>query len=73
MSKIKKRPYSSVTRSSQAIETKNRILASAKNLFETVGFECVTIEKNCGSGSCFNTNDLFPFSIKARYSSSLNG
>lgn len=45
MSKIKKRPYSSVTRSSQAIETKNRILASAKNLFETVGFECVTIEK----------------------------
>ncbi len=45
MSKIKKRPYISSFRSTQAAETKGRVLASAKNLFESEGFECVTIEK----------------------------
>ena len=45
MSEIKKRPYKSATRNIQAAETKARILASAKNLFELEGFEHVTIEK----------------------------
>lgn len=45
MSKIKKRPYKSITRNSQAALTRARILASAKNLFESEGFEYVTIEK----------------------------
>ncbi len=45
MSKIKKRPYSSSTRSAQAALTKDRILGSAKKLFELDGFEHVTIEK----------------------------
>lgn len=45
MSKIKKRPYSSKTRNAQAVQTKARILDVAKNLFESEGFEHVTIEK----------------------------
>ena len=45
MSKIKKRPYRSVARNAQAAQTRGRILAAAKNLFESEGFECVTIEK----------------------------
>lgn len=45
MSKLKKRPYSSASRSAQAAQTKGRVLAAAKNLFESEGFECVTIEK----------------------------
>ncbi len=45
MSKIKKRPYRSATRNTQATQTKTRILVAAKNLFESEGFENVTIEK----------------------------
>ena len=45
MSKLKKRPYCSVSRNAQAAQTKSRILAVAKNLFESEGFEYVTIEK----------------------------
>jgi AcrR family transcriptional regulator len=45
MSKIKKRPYKSVTRNAHAAQTRTRILAVAKNLFESEGFEHVTIEK----------------------------
>lgn len=45
MSKIKKRPYRSASRNAQAAQTKSRILAVAKNLFESEGFEYVTIEK----------------------------
>ncbi|MCB1107751.1 MAG: TetR/AcrR family transcriptional regulator [Chlamydiia bacterium] len=45
MSKIKKRAYTSAVRNAQAVETKKRILISAKNLFEGEGFEYVTIEK----------------------------
>src|SRR3989344_602754 len=45
MSKIKKRPYNSVARNAGAAQTKERILLAAKNLFESEGFECVTIEK----------------------------
>jgi AcrR family transcriptional regulator len=45
MSKIKKRPYNSESRDAKAAQTKERILLSAKNLFESEGFECVTIEK----------------------------
>lgn len=45
MSEIKKRPYKSLTRNTQAAQTKVRILASAKDLFESEGFEYVTIEK----------------------------
>ncbi|MEX0961363.1 MAG: TetR/AcrR family transcriptional regulator [Simkaniaceae bacterium] len=45
MSKIKKRPYKSESRNAGAAQTKERILLSAKNLFESEGFECVTIEK----------------------------
>ena len=45
MSKIKKRSYKSLSRENQAAQTKCRILAAAKNLFESKGFEHVTIEK----------------------------
>ncbi len=45
MSEIKKRPYRSTSRNNQAAETRGRILASAKKLFESDGFEFVTIEK----------------------------
>ena len=45
MPEIKKRSYKSVTRNSQAIQTKKRILAAARKLFELEGFEFVTIEK----------------------------
>lgn len=45
MSEIKKRSYKSTARETQAAQTKARILSSAKNLFESEGFEYVTIEK----------------------------
>lgn len=45
MSNIKKRPYCCVSRNAQAMQTKSRILIAAKNLFESEGFEHVTIEK----------------------------
>jgi AcrR family transcriptional regulator len=45
MSKSKKRPYKSESRSAQAAQTKERILKMAKNIFESEGFECATIEK----------------------------
>jgi AcrR family transcriptional regulator len=45
MSKTKKRIYRSESRSAQAVQTKARILATAQQLFESEGFECVTIEK----------------------------
>lgn len=45
MSKSKKRPYRSVTRKTQAEQTRMRILGIAKTLFESEGFEHVTIEK----------------------------
>lgn len=45
MSKIKKRIYRSESRSTQAAQTKTRILTTAQQLFESEGFECVTIEK----------------------------
>ncbi len=45
MSKSKKRPYNSDSRSSRARETRERILVSAKDLFESLGFEGATIEK----------------------------
>jgi AcrR family transcriptional regulator len=45
MSKNKKRSYNSTSRNAQAAQTRSRILIAAKNLFESEGFECVTIEK----------------------------
>ena len=45
MSEVKKRPYKSTARNTQAAQTRARILTSAKNLFESEGFEYVTIEK----------------------------
>jgi AcrR family transcriptional regulator len=45
MSKAKKRPYRSESRSAQAAQTKERILGAAKNLFESEGFDYATIEK----------------------------
>ncbi len=45
MSEVKKRSYKSTARDTQAAQTKARILNSAKNLFESEGFEYVTIEK----------------------------
>ena len=45
MSKTKKRIYISTSRTTQATQTKMRILHCAKNLFASEGFECVTIEK----------------------------
>jgi len=45
MSKMKKRPYKSEARNLQAAKTKERILLAAKDLFESEGFECTTIEK----------------------------
>ena len=45
MSEVKKRPYNSTARNTQASQTRVRILNSARNLFESEGFEYVTIEK----------------------------
>jgi AcrR family transcriptional regulator len=45
MSNIKKRTYSCDSRSAKAKQTRSRILVTAKNLFESEGFEYVTIEK----------------------------
>ena len=45
MSTSKKRSYRSESRQAQSQKTKNRILTSAKMLFESKGFEKVTIEE----------------------------
>lgn len=45
MSTPKKRTYNSESRQTQSQKTKNRILASAKMLFESKGFEQVTIDE----------------------------
>lgn len=45
MPEIKKRSYKSTARNTQAAQTKARILNSARNLFESEGFDYVTIEK----------------------------
>jgi AcrR family transcriptional regulator len=45
MSNTKKRTYSCDSRNAKANQTKSRILIAAKNLFESEGFEYVTIEK----------------------------
>ena len=45
MSSGKKRIYHSETRQAQAVQTKRRILASAKYLFQSKGFEGLTIEE----------------------------
>jgi AcrR family transcriptional regulator len=45
MSEVKKRSYKSAARNTQAAQTRARILLSAKHLFESEGFEYVTIEK----------------------------
>ena len=45
MSEIKKRSYVSTARNTKAAQTRNRVLACAKRLFEEEGFEFVTIEK----------------------------
>jgi AcrR family transcriptional regulator len=45
MSNNKKRVYNSESRLAQAAETRNRILAAARRLFQLEGFESVTIEK----------------------------
>lgn len=50
MSNKEKRPYRSVARNAQAAQTRGRILVAAKKLFESEGFECVTIEKIAQSG-----------------------
>lgn len=50
MSNKEKRPYRSLARNAQAAQTRGRILVAAKNLFESEGFECVTIEKIAQSG-----------------------
>ncbi len=45
MSNLKKRVYISEARQAQAAQTKSRILFCAKELFQSEGFESVTIEK----------------------------
>jgi AcrR family transcriptional regulator len=45
MSEVKKRAYNSIARNTQAAQTRVRILTSARHLFESEGFEYVTIEK----------------------------
>lgn len=50
MSNKEKRPYRSLARNAQAAQTRERILNAAKNLFESEGFECVTIEKIAQAG-----------------------
>ncbi len=45
MSNQKKRSYNSETRSTRALQTRVRILDAAKKLFQSEGFESVTIEK----------------------------
>lgn len=50
MSNKEKRPYRSLARNARAAQTRERILIAAKNLFESEGFECVTIEKIAQAG-----------------------
>ena len=45
MSNNKKRVYRSESRQTQAVQTRNRILAAARTLFESDGFVNITIEK----------------------------
>lgn len=45
MSISKKRSYNSESRLAQSQKTKSRILTSAKKLFESIGFEKITIEE----------------------------
>lgn len=45
MSKMKKRIYISESRDAQALQTRRRILAAARLLFQELGFEAVTIDK----------------------------
>lgn len=45
MTIIKKRNYNSENRQAQAMKTRTRILVAAKKLFQSEGFEGVTIEK----------------------------
>ena len=45
MSSSKKRIYISETRQAQAVQTRTRILVAAKSLFQSKGFEGVTIEQ----------------------------
>lgn len=45
MSISKKRAYNSESRLAQSKKTKSRILSSAKKLFESIGFEKITIEE----------------------------
>lgn len=45
MSSTKKRKYHSETRHAKAVQTRSRILTSAKELFQSEGFERVTIER----------------------------
>jgi len=45
MTQKNKRVYNSEARDAQAVQTKNRILESAKSLFQTEGFDRVTIGK----------------------------
>jgi AcrR family transcriptional regulator len=45
MSIPKKRTYNSENRNAQAAQTRHRILEAARHLFQSEGFECVTIEK----------------------------
>lgn len=51
MPKAPKRTYNSIARNSQAAATRARILTSAKTLFESEGFEDVTIEKMAQAAS----------------------
>ncbi len=45
MSKSKKRVYNSAARQAQAVQTRSGVLEAAKKLFQSEGFESVTIEK----------------------------
>jgi AcrR family transcriptional regulator len=45
MAKEKKRTYNSENRGAQAVQTRSRILEAAKELFQTEGFDRVTINK----------------------------
>ena len=73
MSEIKKRSYKSAARDTQAAQTKARILDSAKKLFESEGFEHVTIEKIAQGGRRFNSHHLFALSVQTRCASGFNG
>ncbi len=73
MSTTKKRVYNSASRLAQSQKTKNRILSSAKKLFESTGFDKITIEEIAHRAQVSAATIYSIFSIKERNFTSADG